>query len=229
MPEDPASSDSPTPTPGGGAGGDADGDSSGGSSPGRERERAEERSDSSDGDSEESTPSGGSSPGRERQDEQGPPATEVGNDGPNGRVPTDRELFGGRDEPPAAPGEFSDGDDPMSGVEDENREQYHTGLEDEDEEDLSGLESQNGLDENVKDGVSELEQRIQEQRPGLDEDDYAIRREGDRLTVEYDEAAVAGQIASNVLEENPGLDRGDFEVRRGEDGSFRVDYGERHG
>jgi len=165
--------------------------------------------------------------------------------GPGGTTVTDYDLYGEREDPPPArddgPDELHGGQvnetdstsgatgDNYSGIEDNIRERTHRGLEEADEEDLQGLEDRDDLDPAVETAVGDFEAQIQSQHPGLDADDYAIRRNDGRLTVAIDEAAVASQIADRVVEENPNLDRGDFAVRRDDDGGFHVEYGEHTG
>jgi len=181
----------------------------------------------------------------------------VGGSGPGGRAPTHDELMpggqpddlgrdpgdGGGGRTFAGPGgttvtggELMGGQDPNTGLEDNPQEEYHVGLEgsgprpSRDDPDMSGLEDRDPdeLPGGVASAVSDLESEVQEQFPGLDRSDYAIRRDGDSLTVEYDDAAAANSIADRVVEENPGVDRGDFAVERLDDG-FAVEWGEHSG
>jgi hypothetical protein len=220
--------------------------SSGGDNPGQAREQDEEDTQDTDSQS-----GGGSSPGGERDTET--PDT-VGNDGPGGVAPTEEELYGG-DSPPDDLGRDPDPDDdggdvvfndgpgggsvtgddltggnePNTGLEDgAPQEKYHLGDEHGDEEgDLSGLENRQDLDENVSEAVSNLEEQLRNQ--GIDPGDYAIRRDGDGLTVDYDTTGVAKTISERVLDENPNADRGDFAVERTDDGGFQVEWGEHAG
>jgi hypothetical protein len=133
--------------------------------------------------------------------------------GPHGGQVTEDMLTGGMD--------------PNTGLEDNPQERYHLGEEHGDEEDLSGLEDEQNLDQNVEESVTDLEQQLQQQ--GIDEDDYAIRGEGDQLTITYDETGIAQDVADRVLEQNPNADRGDFAVERTDNGGFAVEWGENAG
>lgn len=243
----------------GGEGGDGGGDSSGPSRRGDDRLDAPTGSgggqsdrDGTDGGGAggvpDSTPS--ASPGPPSQDSANGPrfadgnpesdsSSDVGISGPGGQTITEYEVFGDREDPPRP-----QDDEYTDGLEEGTREQFYSGLEDEDEgsgddgggggggeDGLSGLESEhpNTLDSNVADAVSDYQQQIHERFPFLDESDYAIRRDGDRLTVEYDDAAVASGISDRILAENEGVDRGDFAVRKSDDGQFKVEWGEHTG
>jgi hypothetical protein len=179
----------------------------------------------------------------------------IGNDGPGGRAPTEDEFTSGgapeedlgrepgannnagdnvvsRDGPhggPVTEDMLTGGMDPNTGLEDNPQEKYHLGEEhgDEQSDPMSGLEDKKDLNQNVEKAVSNLERQLQEQ--GVSREDYAIRREGNQLTVDYDSTAVAKSISERVLEQNPNADRGDFEVERTDNGGFAVEWGEHSG
>lgn len=129
-------------------------------------------------------------------------------------------------------GSGSNSDEDYTGLEDTgSREKYHLGLEHGEGQDLAGLEDQDQseMDEDVAQTVSKLDQQVQENYPGLDRSDYAIRRNDDRVYVEYDDTAIANTIAESITAENENVDRGDFAVQKTDEGRYEVKWGDHVG